>query len=161
MKQRLFAFSPYLSLTSINFKRMQQPVTLSLKAIQHIGIPVTNITVSEQFYKDLGFQNVMKSNFLHEGDTGTCIMMQQGSIVIELYQMPANALQNIAGRKDGHVDHVAFDVPNIDETFFILKTSGYHIVEDAPVYLKFWEKGCRYFNILGPDNERLEFNQVL
>lgn len=140
---------------------MQQPVILSLKAIQHVGVPVTNIKVSEKFYSDLGFKNVMQANFLHNGETGTCIMMQQGDITIELYQMPGKELSAIASRKDGHVDHVAFDVANIDETFFMLKTSGYNIVEDAPVFLKFWERGCRYFNVLGPDNERLEFNQVL
>jgi catechol 2,3-dioxygenase-like lactoylglutathione lyase family enzyme len=140
---------------------MQQPVTLSLKAIQHVGIPVTDIKVSEKFYTDLGFKNVMQANFTHENERGTCIMMQQGDIIIEIYQMPGKALPAIASRKDGHVDHVAFDVANIDEIFFILKTSGYIIVEDAPVFLKFWDKGCRFFNILGPDNERLEFNQVL
>jgi len=140
---------------------MQQPVILSLKAIQHIGIPVTNIKVSELFYSNLGFKNVMQANFQHNNETGTCIMMQQGDIIIELYQMPDKELPAIAARKDGHIDHVAFDVTNIDETFFILKTAGYTIVEEAPVYLKFWDKGCRYFNILGPDNERLEFNQVL
>ncbi|CAN5472590.1 VOC family protein [soil metagenome] len=139
---------------------MQQPVTLSLKAIQHVGIPVTDIKVSEKFYTDLGFKNVMQANF-HNNETGTCLMMQQGNIVIEIYQMPDRELPAIASRKDGHVDHVAFDVSNIDEIFFILKTSGYTIVEDAPVFLKFWDKGCRFFNILGPDNERLEFNQVL
>lgn len=140
---------------------MQQPVSLSLKAIQHVGIPVTDIKVSEKFYTDLGFKNVMQANFQYNNETGTCIMMQQGDIVIEIYQMPGKELPGIAARKDGHVDHVAFDVSNIDETFFILKTSGYTIVEDAPVFLKFWNKGCRFFNILGPDNERLEFNQVL
>jgi len=103
----------------------------------------------------------MQLNFTHNNETGTCIMMRQGDITIELYQMPDNALPAIAARKDGHADHVAFDVKNIDETFFILKTSGYTIIEEAPVYLKFWDKGCRYFNIPGPDNERLEFNQVL
>jgi catechol 2,3-dioxygenase-like lactoylglutathione lyase family enzyme len=138
-----------------------QPVALSLKAIQHVGIPVTDIKASELFYSNLGFKNVMQANFIHEQETGTCIMMQQGEIIIELYQMPPAELPGIAARKDGHVDHVAFDVKNIDETFFILKTSGYHIIEETPVYLKFWGKGCRYFNILGPDNERLEFNQVL
>lgn len=140
---------------------MQQPVTLSLKTIQHIGIPVTDIKVSEKFYTDLGFKNVMQANFQHNNETGTCIMMQQGSIVVEIYQMPERELSAVATRKDGHVDHVAFDVANIDETFFILKTSGYAVVEEAPVFLKFWDKGCRFFNIIGPDNERLEFNQVL
>ena len=24
-----------------------------------------------------------------------------------------------------------------------------------------WKNGCKYFNVLGPDGERLEFNQIL
>jgi lactoylglutathione lyase len=27
--------------------------------------------------------------------------------------------------------------------------------------LPFWKNGCKYFNITGPDGERLEFNQIL
>jgi lactoylglutathione lyase len=34
-------------------------------------------------------------------------------------------------------------------------------MEDKPVFLPFWKKGCKYFNILDPDGERLEFNQIL
>lgn len=140
---------------------MPQPVHLSLSKIQHVGIPVTNIEISENFYTGLGFKNVMQANFLHNNETGTCIMMEQGNIILELYQMPDAALASIANRKDGHIDHIAFDVADIDETFATLSNAGYNIIEPAPVFLQFWERGCKYFNILGPDNERLEFNQVL
>ena len=138
-----------------------QKVHLSLENIQHIGIPVTDINASESFYTNLGFENVMQANFIHENETGICVMMRQGTIIIELYQMPQKELAGIAARKDGHVDHVAFDVADIDKTFSILKEAGYHIMEEAPVYLQFWNNGCKYFNILGPDGERLEFNEVL
>ena len=49
---------------------MPQPVDLSLENIQHVGIPVTNIAVSENFYNNLGFTNVMQANFIHENDCG-------------------------------------------------------------------------------------------
>jgi catechol 2,3-dioxygenase-like lactoylglutathione lyase family enzyme len=140
---------------------MPQKINLSLENIQHVGIPVTNIKNSETFYTNLGFKNIMQANFIHDNETGICIMMKQGNIIIELYQMPGKALQLIAARKDGHVDHIAFDVSDIDKTFSILSEAGYHILEHAPVYLNFWDNGCKYFNIVGPDNERLEFNQVL
>jgi len=42
-----------------------------------------------------------------------------------------------------------------------LKDASFHIFEEKPVFLSFWAKGCRYFNILGPDGERLEFNQII
>jgi len=141
--------------------KMPQPVHLSLENIQHVGIPVTNIEVSENFYRNLGFENVMRAIFVHQNETGICIMMRQGTIVIELYQLPQKELAGIAARKDGHVDHVAFDVADIDKTFSVLAKAGYHIIEEAPVHLNFWKNGCRYFNVLGPDGERLEFNEVL
>lgn len=141
--------------------KMPQPVNLKLKNIQHVGIPVTNIEVSEKFYYNLGFENVMQANFIHENETGICMMMKQGNIIIELYQMPQKELAAVAARKDGHVDHVAFDVDDIDKTFAILKETGYYVIESAPVYLNFWKNGCKYFNMLGPDDERLEFTQLL
>lgn len=136
-------------------------INLQLANIQHVGIPVTNIKTSKQFYTNLGFENVMQATFIHNSEEGTCIMMKQGNIIIELYQMPQKELEAIAAREDGHVDHVAFDVADIDETFAIIKDAGYNIIEPAPVFLGFWKNGCKYFNISGPDGERLEFNQIL
>jgi len=53
-----------------------------INSIQHIGIPVTNVAASEAFYKRLGFANVMQAPFLEEGQTGTCVMMKNKSIII-------------------------------------------------------------------------------
>ncbi len=129
--------------------------------LQHIGIPVTDLTVSEAFYSRLGFRKVMESPFTEEGHTGACIMMKKGDIVLELYQLPAHKLQTIRERKDGHIDHITFDVEDIDEAFVLLNKASFKIIEPEPVFLPFWENGCRYFNIVGPDGERLEFNQIL
>ena len=140
---------------------MNDPVAIAINHLQHAGIPVTDITVSEKFYARLGFKNVMQSTFTMDGETGTCIMMKYNSIIIELYQLPGKRLEEIKSRKDGHIDHIAFDVDDIDATFTLLKNASFQVIEEAPVSLSFWEKGCRYFNILGPDGERLEFNQII
>lgn len=140
---------------------MKPSVPLTLQSIQHVGIPVTDLTRSEAFYQRLGFVNVMQSGFTHNGEPGTCVMMQQHRITIELYQLPQRELDNIRSRRDGHIDHIAFDVPDIDDAFQKIKSAGFTILEEAPVKLNFWKKGCRYFNIAGPDGERLEFNQIL
>lgn len=134
---------------------------LTLNCIQHIGIPVTNLERSEKFYQRLGFENMMTSSFTHNGRQGKVAMMQSGEIIIEIYQMPDPELSEIKQRKDGNVDHVAFDVDDIDLTFEMLKQGGFTILEEAPVFLPFWKNGCKYFNITGPDGERLEFNQIL
>ncbi|MBN8859716.1 MAG: VOC family protein [Sphingobacteriales bacterium] len=140
---------------------MTEPVQISIHALQHVGLPVSDIETSERFYERLGFRNVMRRSFMHGGEEGTCIMMKREEITIELYQLPERELEGVRQRKDGHIDHIAFDVPDIEAAFHVLKSSGFSIIEATPVTLDFWERGCRYFNMIGPDNERLEFNQIL
>ncbi|MBA4058129.1 MAG: hypothetical protein C0490_25655 [Marivirga sp.] len=141
----------------MNFMEMD----IRINGLQHVGIPVTDIVVSKAFYRRLGFRDVMVAAFVHEGESGTCCMMERDKMILELYQMPEKELTNIRSRNNGHIDHVAFDVSDIDETFAVLKSNGFHVIESSPVFLQFWKNGCRYFNITGPDGERLEFNQIL
>jgi len=140
---------------------MEDRVSGLINKLQHIGIPVSDVAVSENFYKKLGFSKAMKSQFDEEGEKGTCVMMQNGEIIIELYQLPERKIKEVKERKDGHVDHITFDVDDIDIAFDALKEGAFNVLEKEPVYLPFWSKGCKYFNIVGPDGERLEFNQIL
>jgi catechol 2,3-dioxygenase-like lactoylglutathione lyase family enzyme len=140
---------------------MSNAINLKINAIQHIGIPVTNLAASQLFYGRLGFSNVMEAQFNDNGGTGTCVMMQRDNMIMELYQLPEAGLAQIRSRSNGHVDHVAFDVSDIDETFKVISDAGFNVLEPQPVFLQFWKNGCKYFNITGPDGERLEFNQVL
>lgn len=136
-------------------------MNLKLNHIQHIGIPVTDIKISEVFYERLGFKNVMATTFEYNDDKGNVAMMKLNEMIIELYQMPEAELKEIRQRRNGHIDHVAFDVDDIDKTFEELKNNSFNVLEDKPVFLSFWKNGCKYFNITGPDGERLEFNQIL
>lgn len=136
-------------------------MNLKINHLQHIGLPVADLEISRSFYERLGFEMVMHSTFLHEGAQGKVSMMKHKEIIIELYQMPEPELTSVKQRKDGHIDHITFDVDDIDAIFELLKNEGFSVVEDKPVFLNFWENGCRYFNILGPDSERLEFCQIL
>jgi len=135
---------------------------LKINHIQHIGIPVSNILKSIGFYEKFGFTNVMPSTFEIEGEKGGIVaMMKRDSIILELYQMPASYLTEITNRKDGHIDHIAFDVDDIELAFTTIKENHFTILEKEPVFLNFWNKGCKYFNVLGPDGERLEFNEII
>jgi lactoylglutathione lyase len=136
-------------------------LNLNISRIQHVGIPTTNLPRSKAFYEGLGFSDVMSSTFEHHGGRGVVAMMQQGDILVELYQIPEDFLEEIRTRKNGHIDHIAFDVDDINKAFAMMKDGGYLIEEDQPVFLAFWKNGCKYFNVIGPDGERLEFNQIL
>lgn len=141
---------------------MKNELATIINNLQHIGIPVSNIAVSEAFYARFGFHKVMQTTFTFEGESGTCIMMKNKASLIELYQMPEKQLKEIRTRNHGHVDHIAFDVDDIDHAFMVLKNASFNILEQEPVHLpSFWKNGCKYFNILGPDGEKIEFNQIL
>lgn len=136
-------------------------MNIKINHLQHVGIPVTDLKRSATFYEAFGFKNVMASTFQLNGNTGHVAMMKLDDIIIELYQLPAPELTEIQNRSNGHIDHIAFDVDDIDATYAELKTAGYTMLEPEPVFLQFWQNGCKYFNIAGPDGERLEFNQIL
>jgi lactoylglutathione lyase len=129
--------------------------------IQHIGIPAHDLEISIPFYKRLGFENVMESPFEFDGGYGTCVMMKNHEVIIELYQMPEKQLTEIKQRKSGHIDHFAIDVIDIEIAFETLKKAGFEMLESTPTFLPFWKNGTRFFNVKGPSGETIEFNQIL
>jgi catechol 2,3-dioxygenase-like lactoylglutathione lyase family enzyme len=131
------------------------------KGMQHIGIPTLDVKMSEEFYNRLGFTKVMEGGFIEEGEPGVAIMMKRENAILEFFQLPPKMLDAVKLRKDGHVDHIAFDVEDVDAAFSEIKAAGFTLLQDEPVSLNFWTKGCRFFTILGPNGEKLEFNQIL
>ncbi len=124
---------------------------------QHLGLPVTNIEQSFAFYERLGFSVIMSTTLPADEEPVQVRMMQLGDFVLELYQLAGAERAEIAARADGHVDHFALDVDDIEATFEAVRAARLETVEDAPVYLPFWEQGIRYFVVRGPDGERVEF----
>jgi lactoylglutathione lyase len=129
--------------------------------IQHIGIPAHDLEVSIPFYERLGFENIMESPFEFDGGYGTCVMMKNQEVIVELYQMPDKQLAEIKQRKNGHVDHFAIDVSDVDLAYDTLKKAGFEMIESTPTFLPFWKNGTRFFNVKGPSGETIEFNQIL
>jgi lactoylglutathione lyase len=135
----------------------------NFNGLQHLGLPVSNLKASIEFYKSLGFKRIMASqvDVPAENDSILVAMMEQMGVIIELYQVTKKEMKELKSRKDGHVDHIAFDVADVEKAFHELKEAGFTIVEKQPVFLNFWEKGCKYFAIRGLDGEKLEFNQIM
>ena len=79
---------------------MEKQLKDLINHLQHIGIPVTDIAVSEAFYNQLGFSKVMQSTFDEEGESGTCIMLKNKNLILELYQLPDKKTQRNQGTKE-------------------------------------------------------------
>ena len=134
----------------------------NLQGLQHIGIPVTDLARSKAFYARLGFVEVMRTDLPRDTDAIRVAMMQHTKLTIELYQLEAAERQAIAQRADGHIDHIALDVLDIEGAYNDICAAGLEVLEEAaPVFLPFWSHGVKYFTIRGPDGEKVEFNQIL
>jgi catechol 2,3-dioxygenase-like lactoylglutathione lyase family enzyme len=135
----------------------------NIKGLQHLGIPVTSLPASVAFYTRLGFSVIHNSHVdvPEENDRLEVAFIEHQGVVIELYQVTERNREAIASRPDGHIDHIAFDVKDVDKAFLELKQAGFDILEMNPVRLDFWERGCKYFTVRGPNGEKLEFNQIL
>jgi lactoylglutathione lyase len=134
----------------------------NLQGLQHLGMPVTNLERSKAFYMQLGFIEVMRVDIQPKSETIRVAMLEHKNFIIELYELGLEERREIAARSDGHIDHVALNVLDIEQAYADIKTAGFEVLEDdAPVYLPFWKNGVKYFTVRGPDGEKVEFNQIL
>jgi lactoylglutathione lyase len=133
----------------------------NITGFQHLGLPVSDIEKSKAFYALFGFTEVMYKELPANGETVKVAMLELNGFMLELYQLVDQELEEIKSRTQGHIDHFALDVKDINSAFETIQKAGIETLENAPVFLPFWEKGVYYFNILGPDSERVEFNQKI
>ena len=134
---------------------------MSTKAqgLAHVGIPCTDLNKSITFYQQFGFEVAARL----EGWNGYNIaMIRSGDCTVELYQsLDAEERAGIAARTDGHVDHIAVMVDDLDEMNRYCQEKGYEVVsngiESMPIFAP---ASCRYFFITGPDGDSLEFVEV-
>ena len=117
--------------------------------LQHIGLPTTDVKKTMEFYKQFGFEICWASKTLNP------VFLKNGNCVLEIYPHEDTAMCN------GGIDHIALNVKDINETYKYVQSLGYETLEnhicDNPVFTK----GVKYFTILGPNHEKVEFNQIL
>lgn len=117
--------------------------------IQHIGIPTNDMDATVRFFKVLGFDIDYETE-----NNGRVVFLKAGSIVIETYEKNGEAAE-----KRGAIDHIALNVEDLDGVLEEIRKTEYPVIE-GPNYLPFYH-GVRYFSVLGPNKEVVEFNQKL
>ncbi len=115
--------------------------------IQHLGIPTNDIEKTIRFYEQLGFKVALKTS--NNGEAVAFLQMQ--NLVIETYE------NRTAVMRAGAIDHIALDVKNIDALFELVKTKQFPMLDEQVNSLPFWENGVKFFTIVGPNKEKIEF----
>lgn len=117
--------------------------------IQHIGLPTNDIAKTIEFYESLGFTVAHRAK---DGDVPVAFL-KLGDLVIETYE------SGDAVGVNGAVDHIAMNVTDVVKARQIAADMNLEVIEEGE--LPFWTNGVKYFVILGPNHEKLEFNQYL
>ena len=119
--------------------------------LQHLGLPTNDMQATLDFYQKIGFEIALDTE--NEGDR--VVFLKQAGLVIETYE------NHQAVMKNGAIDHVCIDVNDIDAVYELAKEAGFEILDAGIRSLPFWENGIRFFNVLGPNHEVVEFGQIL
>lgn len=127
--------------------------TENVNGIQHIGIPTNDMEKTIGFYRSLGFE--MALDTVNEAAGERVCFLRLKNLCVEAYQ------NGCAVERPGAIDHVALDVVDVEAAFAKAAEAGCTMLDKEIQFLPFWEKGVRFFTILGPNGEKVEFSQML
>lgn len=119
--------------------------------LQHIGLPTNDMATTKAFYEGLGFEAVYETI----NGAEKVAFLRLGDLTIEAYENGQAKLES------GAIDHIAINTTDVDAAYRLAEEQGYKIVSSGIEQLPFWENGVKFFIILGPNQERIEFNQYL
>lgn len=121
--------------------------------LQHVGLPTNDLKATIAFYESLGFETVYQVKNEAAGEDVAFLRLK--NLTIEAYENGQAAMQS------GAIDHIAIDVDDVEAAYRLAQEQGYQIVSNGVEFLPFWQNGVRFFILLGPNQERVEFNQYL
>lgn len=121
--------------------------------LQHVGLPTNDLKATIAFYESLGFETVYQVRNEAAGEDVAFLRLK--NLTIEAYENGRAAMQS------GAIDHIAIDVSDVEAAYRLAQEQGYRIVSNGVEFLPFWQNGVKFFILLGPNQERVEFNQYL
>ena len=130
------------------------PIAPHITGIQHIGLPTNDLEKTIAFYEKLGFEVIRRESI----PSDNVAFLKLKNTVVEAYQSTGTPQ---AKGFDGAIDHIALDVDDVEAVWNAVLAAGLTPMESEIQFLPFWEKGFRYFKVLGPNHEPIEFGQIL
>lgn len=132
---------------------MENNFAKHITGLQHIGLPTNDLEETVAFYETLGFQVAFRT--VNEAAGERVAFLRMGDVTIETYENRQAVLAN------GAWDHMALNVTDIEAVFEAAKEKGFCILDTEIQFLPFWENGVKFFTVVGPNKEKVEFSQYL
>ena len=120
----------------------------------HIGLAVSDLETAVKWYVDvLGFERI--GSFVTPGGV-QARFLKSGNLIYEIFRPLGGAAV------PGKIDHFCFESTDIEADYAYCVAQGYSFeAEGIQSIPTFWDKGIKYFKILSPTGEAIEFCQVL
>ncbi|USS85411.1 VOC family protein [Fructilactobacillus myrtifloralis] len=119
--------------------------------IQHVGIPATDLDETVAFYEKLGFEKA--GEFLYQGNR--CAFMKYGNLLIETWEGDETA------KVDGAINHISLNTTDAAAALQEAKQMDLNLIDTEIQTRPFWDKGIKFFNIYGPNHEKIEFCEIV
>lgn len=104
-----------------------------MKYIEHIGIAVKDLDISEALFEKLLNTKSYKREIV-ESEKVTTSFFKTGNNKIELLEAsnPDSAIAKFIEKRGEGLHHIAFEVENIEAEMFRLKQEGFQLLRDKP-----------------------------
>ena len=120
----------------------------------HIGLGVNDLDASVKWYMDvLGFE-LTGAFTTPQGEPVR--FLKSGDLVYEIFT-PVGGVD-----APGKIDHFSFESDDIEADYAYCVAQGYPFEEEGIQCIPtFWKNGIKYFKIMSPTGEPVEFCQIL
>ncbi|USS87372.1 VOC family protein [Fructilactobacillus hinvesii] len=119
--------------------------------LQHVGIPAADLDKTVAFYEKLGFTK--EGEFLYQGNR--CAFMKYDNLMIETWEGDPTA------NADGAINHISLNATDAAAALQEAKDMGLDLIDTEIQTRPFWDKGIKFFNIYGPNHEKIEFCEIV
>lgn len=129
---------------------------MKFTGLGHVAMMIREIEPALDFYcGKLGFERITDN---HEaGASGVCYFIRKDGITLELIADPNNPEP-----KDGVLDHISFFVEDVESAWQELKAKGVYFESDELLFDPYlYDNGEKFIMFRGPNNERLQLEQIL
>lgn len=81
--------------------------------------------------------------------------MKAGHLTLEIWDSDG------AVHRTGAINHLSLNVEDADGAYQAAKVEGFNVKESQVQHLDYWKHGIKFFNIIGPNDETIEFCEIV